>query len=209
MKFSVIMPVNLSNYQFGSFKCASNPEDKFMRAVNSFINQSFQNAELIIVSDGCKISEEIYIKNYVNVPNIYFKYIKKQELFSGIVRQTGIDMASGTIICYLDHDDMFGKEHLAIINKNFDTEKYDWIYYNDLLVKNIEHTLIEERNVSVAQNSIGTSSIAHKRNINVLWKTGYGHDWQMIETNLLKRTSIKIITPQYYVCHCAGYNMDF
>ena len=209
MRFSVIMPVHLGQYQFGSFKCASNPEDKFIRAVDSFINQSFQDAELIIVSDGCKKSEEIYNNKYLDLLNITFKYLDKQPMFSGIIRQTGLDMAVGDIICYLDHDDMFGKEHLAIINNNFNIDDYDWVYYNDYLVKNMEHTIIEERDVKPIQNSIGTSAIAHKSSVGVFWGTGYGHDMDMIRTCLLHRRYVKISTPQYYVCHCAGLNIDF
>jgi glycosyltransferase involved in cell wall biosynthesis len=209
MKISVIMPVHLSYYNFGSFKCATNGEEKFIRAVNSFLNQSFADAELIIVSDGCKIAEDIYNRLFTDMVNVRFKYIDKQDMFSGVVRQSGLELALGKIICYLDHDDVFGVNHLAIINKEFDMDKYDWVYYNDYLVQNYEHTLLKERNVKPVQSSIGTSAVAHKKNIGVIWEDGYGHDLKMIQKYLLPLPHIKIPTPQYYVCHCSGLNMDF
>jgi len=203
------MPVHLGGYEsYGGSRGASNPEVKFMRAVNSFLAQSFTDAELIIVSDGDRMVEDIWAYALHNYPKIQFKYIDKQIDFSGVVRQTGIEMATGEIICYLDHDDMFGKDHLQIISDNFDTEKYDWVYYNDYVMLNAEHTIKEERDNLLALGRIGTSSIAHKRSLNVQWNNGYGHDWDMIAKYLLPKEGIKIPTPQYYVCHIPGV-IDF
>ena len=209
MKISVIMPVNLSPYTSGAFKSASNPEDKFVRSVLSFIHQSMSGNELIIVSDGCDISEAVYHGVFSAHPRIKFKKITKQPPFSGKVRQTGLDIAKGDIVCYLDHDDMFGGSHLKIIADNFDTDNYAWVYYNDMLIKNDSHTIKEIRDVEPIQNSIGTSSIAHKRDVGVVWGDGYGHDMEMIQRCLLGLPHIKIPTPQYYVCHCSGLNIDF
>lgn len=211
MRISVIMPVCLSPYASipeqpdqDIITSAPNPEIKFIRAVKSFLNQTFKDAELIIISDGNRRAEEIYIPYWSHIPSIRFKYIKKQTLYSGVVRQTGIEMAKGKIICYLDHDDMFGPDHLQIINKNFDLKKYDWIYYDDYIVNGEEINL---REVQPIICMIGTSSIAHKKNTKVIWGNKYGHDWYMIQSYLLPLTrNIKIPTPQYYVCHSSDMN---
>lgn len=210
MRFSVIMPVYLESYQTSSIKSASNPEYKFVRAVDSFLKQSFTDAELIIVADGCKKARLLYLKKFINgCYNIRFKYIDKQPMFSGVVRQTGIEMAKGDVICYLDSDDYFGRLHLEIINSNFDTDLFSWVYYDDILIKSEDLTVTEVRNVRPVHASIGTSSIAHKRSLNVQWGDGYGHDIRMIEKYLFPHPYSKIKMPQYCVCHCAGKNMDF
>lgn len=205
------MPVNLNPYASIPetndqivINSAPDPEIKFMRAVDSFINQTFKDAELIIVSDGNKRAEEIYLEYYKHLPSIRFKYIEKQVLYSGIVRQTGIELAKGEIICYLDHDDMFGKNHLKIINDNFDTGKYEWIYYDDFIINGEE---VQPREVQPAMCMIGTSSIAHRKNVKVIWGDKYGHDWYMIEKYLLPLPeNTKIPTPEYYVCHYSNLN---
>jgi len=209
VKISVIMPVYLGGYQVNIHKSASNPHKKFARAIDSFLSQTFIDSELVIVSDGDADAEKIYNWLYSQCNNIRFKLIEKQGLFSGVVRQTGLDMAQGDIVCYLDHDDMFGKNHLFTIAENFNTDYYDWVYYNDMLVKNENRDIMEVRDVKPEPSSIGTSSIAHKRNIGVKWGNGYGHDIEMIQKYLLPRPCIKIPMPQYYVCHCSGLNMDF
>jgi glycosyltransferase involved in cell wall biosynthesis len=197
---SVIMPVYLEPYEAGEIKSATNPEVKFMRAVQSFLDQSFTNAELCIVADGCKKAEAIYKYNYSNDAFIKFRMIERNGFLNGRVRQTGIEMAEGEIICYLDHDDFFGKNHLKIINDNFIG---DWCYFNDYLIKGKEgdNLVFNEREARPELFYIGTSMIAHKKSIGVVWPDGYTHDWRMIESCLLPHPGVKIPTPEYYVCH--------
>jgi len=195
MKISVIMPVTLTPYPGG----ATNLEYKFRRAIGTYLEQDFKDSELIVISDGCEKAEKIYIDNYLN-SSVRFKKIQKQVPFSGKVRQTGIEIAHGEIICYLDADDIFGKKHLQVINDSFDLEKYDWVYYNDHIISDANFNY-GTRNVSVAYACIGTSTIAHKKSIGVIWGDGYGHDWKLIEKYLINRPCVKIGTPQYYVCH--------
>jgi glycosyltransferase involved in cell wall biosynthesis len=209
MKISVIMPVFLGYYEFKIHRSASNPEEKFIRAVNSFLNQTLKDSELMITADGCEKAEAIWLKHFYNEERIGFQKIPKQVLYSGEIRQAGIRRASGEIICYLDHDDMFGRDHLQIISNNFDTEKYDWVYYNDYFVLNADHSMIKTRYVVPERNIMGTSAIAHKRNVPVIWGDNNTHDFDMIEKYLLGRPNIKIPTPQYYVCHCSGLKIDY
>ncbi len=200
MRISVIMPVNLGTYKCNVTHNPDNGEFRFTQAVKSFLNQSFKDAELIIVSDGDWTVADIWAQLWAHESSTKFKYIKKQADYSGEVRNTGLELAQGEIVCYLDHDDVFGPNHLAIIDKNFDTSKYKWVYYDDYLVDNfIENK--EHRMVNPVFCSIGTSSIAHRRDIEIKWGTGYGHDWNMIEKYLLPLPCTKIATPEYYVCH--------
>ena len=103
-------------------KSARDREKKLHRAIKSFIDNEYQQKELIIVSDGCDRTTEIaksYIYSYP-VENIINLQIPKQKLFSGKVRQAGIETANGRIIAYLDSDDFFGKDHIENLAK-FDT----------------------------------------------------------------------------------------
>ena len=192
------MAVHLGYYDVGFTHSASDPTIRFRNAIESFRKQTFKDAELIIVSDGCKIAEAIYEDSYSHDLSIKFKYLEKQPIFSGVPRNVGIEMAEGDIICYLDHDDAFGPNHLQIINDNFGA--WSWVWYNDFLVDTIlAHKY--ERDVVPAMNVIGTSAIAHRKDAGVVWGDGYAHDWRMIEACLLPLPGIKIPTPEYYVCH--------
>ena len=75
-KISVIMQSYLGDYP-GSRK---NPEEKFKRAVTSFLNQTSKNNELVIVADGCKITERLWRENYSEESRIKFIYVEKEEI---------------------------------------------------------------------------------------------------------------------------------
>jgi glycosyltransferase involved in cell wall biosynthesis len=199
LKVSVIMPIFLGEYE----GCAKDREKKFERAVISFTVQNYKNKELIIISDGCDIAEEIYNKSLV-YKDVHFYKIEKQPLFSGNVRNEGIKKATGDIICYLDSDDALGITHLQTIANAFEREnELDWVYYNDLLLPPYQNASV--RDVNVFEGSIGTSSIAHWRTLPYgNWKDcdGYGHDWVFIKRMLEHNPNYKkIMGAEYYVCH--------
>lgn len=204
-KVNVIMASYLLPYP-GS---ASNRDKKFIRAVNSFKKQTYQNKELIIVSDGCPLTIELYNKFFSKEPNIKLISISKQPLYSGEMRNAALKIADGDIISYLDSDDILGHNHLQIIVDQFD-EKYDFVFYNDYLV--LDNTFkLHLRIVEPRWASIGTSSISHKNIKEINWSKsgGYGHDFLFVfkmASNGFKYKKLEK-TPEYLVCHY--YNADF
>lgn len=200
---SVIMASYLEEYSFGVHSSADNREYKFIRAVDSYLRQTYEDSELIIVSDGCSKTSKIYNELYMNEDKIKLVQIKKQDMFSGYVRQCGLKQSSGDVICYLDTDDIIGENHLSIISKEIN--KYDWFYYDDYLFDGFEKKI---RSVKVEHCHIGTSSFCHKRNIELNWANGYGHDWLTI-SNIIKLKNKKIKTPEYFVCHVPGLEINY
>lgn len=204
-KISVVMASYLGEYSTEFTSSATNREAKFERAINSFLTQTNKNSELIVVADGCKRTGEILrnrFSHWIDNRIIYIE-IEKQPLFSGKVRNSGIRIAKGELICYLDTDDMFGPKHLEIIAKGFDNNS-DWCFFNDYIYDG--NLMI--RNSEIEYSRIGTSNFVHKRSINIKWKDGYGHDFETI-TSVLNLKHRKIQTPEYYVCHQSSIGLDF
>lgn len=113
VKVSIVMQVNLSDYP-GSRTDAVN---KFRRAVNSFKNQIYKNAELIIVSDGCNRAHQIYSREFSGDASIKFLFIDRKDTpkmyeetpdgkyYRGFPRRAGVGIATGALITYMDSDD--------------------------------------------------------------------------------------------------------
>lgn len=138
LSVSVIMQVSMLNYSNSKISL----EYKFNRAVNSFIAQTYKNCELIIVSDGCRRTEEIYLVNFKHIKNIRFIYYDKKQnelshvlknesgnrIYRGYPRNIGIGASTNDIITYLDADDVLLPEHIeTLVNVFNKSPETDWI----------------------------------------------------------------------------------
>ena len=88
------------------------------RAIDSVLNQTYQNFELIIIDDGSSDDTGKIISNY-KTPSI--KYIKfKKNKGANIARNIGIQSARGKYIAFQDSDD---KWHKGKLEKQIDVIK--------------------------------------------------------------------------------------
>jgi len=181
---------------------AKNRDTKFVRAVKSFLTQTYQNKELIIVSDGCPVTNYLYETNFKKFDNVKLVPIPKQPLYSGEMRNAGLAEATGEVIAYLDSDDIFGKTHLETIMNEF-SDEIDLVYFDDYLVLSPDFKHLHKRIVETRYGSIGTSSISHKNVGWLKWSNGYGHDFQFLSTAIVNGMQFKKLqkVPQYLVCH--------
>lgn len=188
---------------------------KFKRAVNSFLKQTHDDKELIIVSDGCDKTIQIYEENFRKFENIKLLAIPKQPLYSGNMRNVAYDIAEGDIVTYLDADDVMGKNHLKTIVYQFDFNECDFVYYDDWMALDATFQKLHKRIVEPRYGSIGTSSISHKnpRLLNngekLKFTTGYGHDfiYVMKMASLGYRYKKLDKMPEYIVCHYQGMDV--
>lgn len=85
--------------------------DYLIRAINSVLNQTYKNIEIIVVDDNdgdneFRISTINVLKNLIDNTNIiYIKHSINKGLPAA--RNTGVKVAKGTYIAFLDDDDEF------------------------------------------------------------------------------------------------------
>ena len=205
MKISVIMPVYLGPYPGQT----NNPKVKFIRAVDSFLAQTHKESELIVASDGCSESIRILEQNqqyskHLKTGKIRLLKLPRHELFTGSVRQTAINEATGEILCNLDSDDQFLPNHLYNLNLAFNTKDFDWVYFN--LYRKLDNLVGVEEIVTTFPDldSLCTASVAWKRGLDVTWIGADGRqDNKAFNKQLLdkypKRT--KIYGAGYIISH--------
>lgn len=199
MKFSIITPSYLEEYAGG----ASQRELKLARAIQSVLDQKFQDWELIVIADGCFKTPGV-VRTF-NDPRIRLLEMEKAPIWSGMPRNAGLDNAKGDFITYLDSDDYLGPGHLETINANLGLN--DWIYYSDWIY-NFERDSWHIRPCDIrVSGQNGTSNITHRRSLPVRWSfEGYGHDHyfnqQLQEAS---RRFRKTPPAEYYVMHMNGY----
>lgn len=100
-KISIIVPVY-------------NVEQYLENCINSVLNQSFRNFQLILVDDGSKDSSGEICDRFVQKDS-RVKVIHKSNAGVSAARNAGIDIATGQFICFIDSDDWIESEYLQKI----------------------------------------------------------------------------------------------
>lgn len=90
IKFSIIMPTY-------------NRADLLPRAVDSVLNQTYQNFELVIINDGSPDNTEAVIKSFKDKRIVHLKHEKNRGVYAGI--NTGLSSAKGGFVMLLGDDD--------------------------------------------------------------------------------------------------------
>ena len=96
-----------------------NVEKYLPRCVNSLINQTYENIEIILINDGspdnCPQICENYARNFKNI-----KLIHQENLGLSAARNAGIDIATGEFLTFVDSDDYIHKNFLDILKNHID-----------------------------------------------------------------------------------------
>lgn len=127
MKVSVIIPT----YKRAKF---------IKRAIDSVLNQTYKNIELIVVDDNnsgdeSRMAMEDIISQYNDDRLIYLKHEKNMNGASA--RNTGIEKSTGKYITFLDDDDFFLSNRIEKLVEIMKIEKeYDCLYTGVVKVKN-------------------------------------------------------------------------
>jgi len=227
MGISIIMSSYLGDYP-GS---RSNPKEKFIRAVNSFINQKYKNKELIIVSDGCEITNGLYNAYYKQNRDItLIRVEKRKEAWPGELREAGRSIAKYDWIGYLDSDDVILQNHLNLVSEKIETmHDNEGIIFNmrhglpllengnDVYYKYIKMTREEVKSFSKGVSEIeglgkiawglstghsGTWQIVHRKHIPVRWRNSEVVGEDMFFIDRLKKISKwQEFNGEYIICH--------
>jgi len=80
------------------------------KAINSVLNQSYKNVEIIVIDDGSNDDTKLVIAPYVNK----IRYLRTDHRGAAHARNTGMRTATGKYIAFLDSDDTYRPYKLAI-----------------------------------------------------------------------------------------------
>jgi glycosyltransferase involved in cell wall biosynthesis len=109
MNHSPLVSIIIDNYNYGSF---------LAEAIDSALNQTYSSIEIIVVDDGSTDNSREIIASYGDriIP------ILKQNGGQASAYNVGFTASSGEIICFLDSDDFFVPEKVALVVKEFQAD---------------------------------------------------------------------------------------
>lgn len=116
IKISVIIPIY-------------NVEQYLSQCLDSIINQTYTNLEIILINDGSTDNSEKICNQYKLLdPRIIV--IHKTNGGLSDARNTGIKIATGDYISFVDADDFIDKNMYTILFQKINTTNADIIWYN-------------------------------------------------------------------------------
>ena len=122
-----------------------NRADWLTEAVESVINQNYNNLEIIVVNDGSKEDVSKFIQKYQDK----LIYILKENGGPASARNVGIDKATGEYIAFLDSDDIWCKNKIEKQVELMDRTKAIWSHTNySLFIDNNQRKLYKKIDVS-------------------------------------------------------------
>ena len=121
--------------------------DFLSRAVQSVINQTYSNVEIIVIDDSPEdYTERNDIKEYMNsVSNKDIKYYQNEQNMGGsLARNRGIGLATGEYISFLDDDDEYMPEKIEKQVKFMLCEGKD-LSFSNMIMYNQAGTVVDFR----------------------------------------------------------------
>ena len=125
-------------------------KDYILEAINSILDQTYQNFEVIIVYDDANKSELSFIYNIQKLDRRIKVLVNEKNVGAGLSRNYGIKNSNGKYIAFLDADDLWKKEKLQ----------------KQISIMEQKNFLITHTSYEILGNNNKSSNIRKARNLN-------------------------------------------
>ena len=106
--------------------------DKYIsRCVNSVVNNTYKNLEIICVDDGSTDASGAICDKFA-LTDSRIKVVHKKNSGVSSARNTGLDIASGTYIAFVDADDWVHEEYFRVLMREMNRRNADLIICNHI-----------------------------------------------------------------------------
>lgn len=160
-----------------------NRKELLKRAIQSVLDQTIGNWEIIVINDGSKDGTDEYLKELkkewehdidcklvsCGINNCGFVFIKAGHCgWPGLLRAEAIRQSTGKYICYLDDDNIYKPNHIEALSGYLDTHPdIDVVYGSTECYKKDGKVLIRDVEFNgpriFTDNFLDTSDIMHRR----------------------------------------------
>lgn len=120
-----------------------NVERCIEKTINSIINQSSKDFELLLINDGSE-DKSIEIANTLLVnSNINYRIISQENSGVSVARNKGISEARGEYVCFLDSDDYIHKDYIKLMYEKASTCNCDLVFCDYAQVDSKDKVLVQ------------------------------------------------------------------
>lgn len=168
------------------------------KCIDSILNQTFKNIELIVIDDGSTDNTKDIIKK---IDDKRLKYIYKENGGVSSARNLGIDLSTGNYIMFVDSDDYIDKDFIEVVhNYAIKTEC-------DIVRCGYRNVSLDGKVINEVKYPLG-NIIFNKDSMDLIMKNiffGYGGGI-FLKKDIIKNvrfdTSIKFAEDIKFICEC-------
>ena len=102
-----------------------NSEQYIKKCLESILNQTYKNYEILVVNDGSKDNSQEIIDEYKNKYPEKIIAIKQENKGVAVTRNESIKKANGDYIMFIDNDDYIDKDYIESFVNELEIEEYD------------------------------------------------------------------------------------
>lgn len=131
-----------------------NAEKYLKQCIDSLLEQSFKDFEIICVDDGSKDKSCEILNSYAKNDERLCVITQKQQ-FAGVARNNGMKIATGKYLLFLDADDFFCSDMLEKIVQYAETEQTEILVFDAFLFDNTLGKVVKKEWRQVKKNLFG------------------------------------------------------
>ena len=191
-----------------------NSEDYLVECLDSLINQSLQEIEIILINDGSSDNSGRICNQYAKNDNRVRVIHKKNEGVS-IARNTGISIARGNWITFVDSDDWIDIKMCELAYETSIQENADFIFCNNFCnypTKEIEMTMFDDDKKTFSGNDIKELQllIIDSLRLGVNFVSNLTFPWgKFIKRETLKKLKNNLFPPELKWGEDQLFNLNF
>lgn len=189
-KVSVVIPVY-------------NGEKYIKQAVDSVLNQTYKNVQIVIINDcSTDKTEDVIFENFKDLIGNKILYHKNEKNMERVFsRNKGAELSEGDYLFFLDYDDLWAEKYLETVVPYL--EEYDIVYsFPRTFIDQKGNTIRKsKKNISSKEKIIFSgligypSASAFKKRVFPFYRQEYlmREDWEIFLRSYIKGLSLKII----------------
>ena len=200
IKVSIIIPVY-------------NVEKYVSRCLESVINQTLKEIEIIIVNDGT-IDTSLNICEKYKIKDSRIKLFSKANEGLGLTRNYGMERANGKYIAFLDSDDYVECDFYEKLYKNIEKNNTDAVFGN-IKLHTYDNKIIQKDKIVFKDEVISSEKYMYNL-LHVMDKTDYKNNymgmcvWRSLYKNeVIKKNNIKFESERKFISEDILFNIDY
>lgn len=188
-----------------------NVEKYLDRCLSSIINQTYENLEIILVDDGSTDKSGAICDNY-KIKDCRIKVIHKQNGGLGYARNSGLDVATGQYVTFIDGDDYIGETHIEDMVKLIRKTKTDTCIAGHTKV----YTDKEVRHKNVCTGNVYIGNVKEEILPRMCGANSQGNDYiemsvcmVLLSNEIIQKNNLRFMSEREYVSEDLVFDFDY